>query len=239
MPLPRLLALPLLILLPLAVPAHAADSELDELAGKLGNEWRPVKTDQSRDIRTWAKLEDGKRYRSFKIEATLDATLDTVARVLFDFANYPHWFWQVREARLLKAVSPTEHYAYIVHDAPLNLPDRDVILHTTIEPVTASRPYALLKTTAAADYIPPRPPYVRMPHEEMEVRFTPLASGRVRMEVEGYVDPGGSAPVWATNFVQRSAPYAIAVGMRRMVMLPEYRDSREKPLFPLSTLPVL
>lgn len=220
MPLPRLLALPLLILLPLAVPAHAADSELDELAGKLGNEWRPVKTDQSRDIRTWAKLEDGKRYRSFKIEATLDATLDTVARVLFDFANYPHWFWQVREARLLKAVSPTEHYAYIVHDAPLNLPDRDVILHTTIEPVTASRPYALLKTTAAADYVPPRPPYVRM-------------------EVEGYVDPGGSAPVWATNFVQRSAPYAIAVGMRRMVMLPEYRDSREKPLFPLSTLPVL
>lgn len=119
MPFPRLpTGLALLLCLPLlTMVARAGDRNLDELTAKLGSEWRLVKNDHSRDIRTWAKLEDGKRYRSFKIEVRLDADLDTIARVLFDFDQYPRWFWEVREARLLKTVSPTEHYTYIVHRA--------------------------------------------------------------------------------------------------------------------------
>ncbi|HEX5360553.1 MAG TPA: hypothetical protein VFW49_05615, partial [Fluviicoccus sp.] len=30
-------------------------------------EWRPVKTDTRRNIRTWARLEDDKPWRSFKV----------------------------------------------------------------------------------------------------------------------------------------------------------------------------
>lgn len=222
-------------LMTLALTGHtlAANPDDEELTVRLGSEWRLVKNDQSRDIRTWAKLEDGKRYRSFKIEVQLDADLDTLARVLFDFDNYPKWFWEVREARLLKTVSPTEHFTYIVHNAPLGLPDRDVILHTTIEPATPSRPLALVKTHSAVNYLPAKPPLVRMLAEETLVRFSPMPDGGILMEVEGYVDPGGSAPIWATNFVQRSAPYAIAAGIRRMVKLDAYRNPGTAPRYSL------
>lgn len=121
-----------------------------------------------------------------------------------------------------------------MHNAPLGLPDRDVILHTTLEPATPSHPVAVVKTRADVRFLPEKPPYVRMLAEENLVRFTPAPGGNgVVMEVEGYVDPGGSAPIWATNFVQRSAPYSIAAGIRRMVKLDEFRTTRDQARFSL------
>ena len=42
-----------------------------------------VKNDRMRNLKTYARLEDGKRYRSFKVEAILDAPVEAVARVVF------------------------------------------------------------------------------------------------------------------------------------------------------------
>jgi hypothetical protein len=73
---------------------------------------------------------------------------------------------------------------------------------------------------------------VRMLAEDMTVRFTPLPGKRVKVEAEGYVDPGGSIPAWANNYVQRAAPYSIMVGMQRM--LETYEAAGQTPLpFPL------
>ena len=72
---PFLALLCLCLLLP-AAPALAAngDDDLDELRTPLGNEWRLTRHDQRRNIKTWSRLEDGKRYRSFKVEAELEGT---------------------------------------------------------------------------------------------------------------------------------------------------------------------
>ncbi|HEX5361844.1 MAG TPA: hypothetical protein VFW49_12315, partial [Fluviicoccus sp.] len=48
---------------------------------------------------------------------------------------------------------------------------------------------------------------------------------------EGFIDPGGSAPDWATNFVQRMAPYQTVLGLQRMIQSEENRNSREVPVF--------
>ena len=42
-------------------------------------------TDHVRNIKTWAKQEDGKRIRSFKLEVLIDGSLDAVARVPLNF----------------------------------------------------------------------------------------------------------------------------------------------------------
>ena len=156
-----------------AVPGRAED-DLDEFRSQLTSQWQLVKNDRMRNIKTYARLEDGKRYRSFKVEATIDAPVEAVARVLLDFDNYTRWFWKTRESKLLRQGSATEYFVYMVHDAPYGLPDRDTVLKGTIEPQTKSKPYVTLRVTALPDMLPAKPPLVRMVAEEMSIKFTPL-----------------------------------------------------------------
>ena len=54
---------------------------------------------------------------------TLDASLETVARVHFDVENIKRWFWETKESRLLKKVNDKEYYFYQVYNAPLTVPN--------------------------------------------------------------------------------------------------------------------
>ncbi len=218
---------------PAALAAPDEQDDLDELQGKLGNEWVQVKNDRLRNIKTFAKQEDGKRYRSFKVEAELEGTAEAGARVLLDFDNYGKWYWEVLSSKLLRRVSPTEYYMYMVHRAPGGLPNRDVILHATVEPQAKGKNYLLLRVKAVADYMEQRPPLVRMPAEDMTVKFTPLSGNKVQVEAEGYIDPGGKVPTWAINFIQRSAPYSVMVGLQRMIRLDEYAKAKTPLPFPV------
>ena len=204
------------------------DDDLDELQMKLSNEWSLVKNDKLRDVKTYARLEDGKQYRSFRATVTMkDVRPETLVRVLLDFDNYNKWYWQVLDTKLIRRVSPTEYYVYMVHKAPAGLPDRDVILHAVVELQTAAKNYVVLRVKAEPGMLPAKPPLVRMIAEDLSVKFTPVEGGDIQVEAEGYVDPGGKVPSWAANFVQHSAPYSVILGMLRMVKKEEYTRARD------------
>ena len=114
----KLLALPLCLLFATSSAQAAKDDDLDELQTKLTNQWTMVKNDQRHGLKTFAKQEDGKRFRSFKVEATLDGDMASFVRMITGFEDYKKWSWQVLESKLLKKVSPTEYYFYVTHDAP-------------------------------------------------------------------------------------------------------------------------
>lgn len=211
--------------------AYADSNDLDEFRSKLTNEWLLVKNDRLRKIKTYARLEDGKRYRSFKVEATLETSVEALARVLLDFENYTRWFWKTRESKLIRQHSPTEYMVYMVHDAPYGLPDRDTVIKGTLEPQAKNKPYVTLRVTATPDALPAKPPLVRMIAEEMTIKFTPIGNNQVEITTEGYFDPGGVVPAWAANFVQRNAPYAVIVALQRMTQRSEY-NHKSKLLLP-------
>ncbi len=210
-----------------------ADDDMDDLRTKLGHEWMLMKNDRLRNIKTYARLEDGKQYRSFKIEAELDTSVEALTRVLLDFDSYTKWYWKTRESRLVKQNSSTEFVVYMVHEAPYGLPDRDAVLHGIVEPQTRNKRYVTLRVNALPDFMSPKPPLVRMPAEDMVVKFSPLANGKIQLEAEGYFDAGGTVPVWAANFVQRTAPYSVILGLQRMADRDEYRKSKKPLPFPV------
>ena len=217
------------ILLLSSAPAMAARDELDDLRAdeKQKNEWVLVKKDRLRDITTWAKLEDGKSIRSFKIEMIAKANLETIARVHFDVANIKRWYWHTNESRLLKKVSNKEYYYYQILNSPFTVPDRDVIIHTVIEPYTAKRGYMAMTQKAVPNFMPEQPGMVRVLALNYSLKFTPIDKETTRIDVEGYGHPGGVMPAWSINFVQRSVPYITMLGLARMLRLPEYRESKE------------
>ncbi|RZU38362.1 hypothetical protein EV700_2293 [Fluviicoccus keumensis] len=209
--------------------AWAANEELDELRASDSNEWQQVKNDKYHHIKTWSKREDGKRIRSFKVEAVMDSSLEAIARATFDFENYPRWYFKMKQSKVLKQVSPTEVYFYQVFSAPPGLPDRDVVVHLNIDPYSPRRGYFRLNIAAAPDYLPPQPGLVRMPGFNMTTTYTPLPESKWKLDVEGYIDPGGTAPTWATNYVQRNAPYQVLLGLQRVSSSEEYTQSK-KPM---------
>jgi hypothetical protein len=219
-----LISLSLMTFVPLS---YASNDDLDELQGKLGNEWVIIKNDRRRNIKTYAKQEDGKRYRSFKVEAILDSSVEAGARVLLDVKNYTKWYWEVIESRMLAQISPTEYYIYLVHRAPVTLPDRDVILHATVELQKKPSDPIIVRIKSVPDYIAEKPPLIRMPAEDMILYVTPLPNNKVKIYVEGYVDPGGRVPTWSNNYIQRIAPYSILLGLLRMMTSDTYRYAKD------------
>lgn len=215
--------------------ARAANNdELEELRPTVSREWILTKDDRLRHIKTYFRLEDGKQYRSFKVEAVFVASMQTLANVLLDFDNYTKWYWKTRESRLIKQQSSTEYTVYFVHEAPHGLADRDVVLQCIIEPQTKVKRFTTLKVTALPNFLPVKPPLIRMPAEDISIKFSPLPNGKIQLEAEGYFDPGGSSvPIWATNFIQRTAPYVVIRNFQRMLEREEYRNSKKPLPFPV------
>lgn len=213
----------------LQVPAAlAASDDLDELRdADLGkaNEWHLVKNDAIRHIKTYSKQEDGKRVRSFKVEMLVDAPMETVARVHYDPDNLKRWFWETTDSKMLKKVSPYEFYYYQKFNAPVTMPDRDSVLHATIQPYTARKGFMVINLKAAPDFIPREKGLVRVTAQDMAIRLTPSGKDKTRLEVEGNIDPGGVSPIWAINAIQRMAPYSSMVGLQRIVQDPVYRNA--------------
>lgn len=211
------------------VGATQVSANLDDLrdVSPEDNGWKLQKKDSRHKIKVYIKNEEGQKIRSFKVEAVIDAPIETLLRVQSDVDNYMRWYFATTEVKFLKKVSNREFYFYVVHDAPIGLPDRDVILRTVIEPMNKKQPYVQLKMTSVPDYMPIRPPYERMVAENYIVRYTPLSKTQTLREVEGFINPGGSSPAWAINFVQGKGPYTNMMGIRRMATLPQYKDSKE------------
>ncbi len=213
--------------------AFAAVGDLDELRDSGNkNEWRLQKNDNRHNIKVYVKNEDGQAVRSFKVEALLEAPVETLARIQFDVENFTRWYFATMEAKMLKKISDREYIFYMVHDAPVGTPDRDVILKVTIDPITKKKPYVGLKFTALPDYLPVRPPYVRMLAEDYTVKWIPQDNNtKTKLESEGFIHPGGIAPSWAVNFAQGKGPYANMMGLRRMLFLPQYNDPKAPIMF--------
>jgi len=217
-----------LSLLIASLPAIAlAEKDLDDFRSEASkNEWRLSKSDKLHNIKVYVKNEEGKNIRSFRVEAMLDAPLEVVTRVQSDVDSYTRWYFATLEAKLLKKVSDKEFIFYLVHDAPIGMPDRDVVLKATIEPMTAKRPFVVIKMVSIPDFIPARPPFVRMNAENYVVKFTPQGKDKTLLESEGFIDPGGVSPSWAINYIQGKGPYTNMMGMQRMINLPQYRDAK-------------
>jgi len=206
----------------------ALAADLDDLRNTANsNEWRLQKNDARHKIKVYVKNEEGQKIRSFKVEGVIDAPIETILRVQSDVENYARWYFEIAEVKFLKKVSDKEFYFYLVHDAPIGLPKRDVILRTIIEPMSKKQPFVQLKMTSVPDYMPPRSPFIRMEAENYVLRYTPISKTQTLREVEGFINPGGNAPSWAINFVSGKGPYTNMMGIRRMAAMPQYADSKE------------
>lgn len=209
--------------------SYAANELADVRPERNKSEWLLVKHDATRNIKTYIREGDAKRI-NFKVDAIIEGSLETVARVHFDVDKIKSWYWETMDSKLLKRVSSTEYYYYMKYNAPVTMPDRDAILHAVVEPYNAQKGYMQLTIKAVPDFMPAQGNLVRVQEQNMTVKFTPITKDKVHLEAEGFVDPGGVAPTWAMNFVQRNAPYSTMLGLQRQVNMAAHNGTLNEPL---------
>lgn len=229
-----------LLLLSLLVPiAHADDLlPVSQEVGAPGTApdaqgWWLVKDDKHRDIHCFARAEDYKEQRSFRVSATINGKPDDLAQVLLGFDGYANWLWSARESRLLKRVSATEYYLYVVYDSPYPLANRDSVLHARVKPQGHGDDRLILTVSAAPTYYPVQPGLVRMTTEDFTLVFTPLPGDRIEADLAGVMDLGTDVPTWAANFVRDEGPYYTMRGLQRLAQEPRNIGVRQQLPFPV------
>ena len=93
------------------------------------------------------------------------------------------------ESKLLKRVSDTEYYFYFRLKMPLGVPERDIVVHATVQPYSTKTGFLGISYSAAPDFIPPKPGVVRFPAYETSTKLIPLGENKVEEHMEGYVEP--------------------------------------------------
>lgn len=175
--------------------------------------WVLIRADKLRHINIFSKIEEGRRLRSMKAEAELDATVERVTRTLTDFPGFGGWLWNLKYVKVVRQLSPGEWLLHLVFRTPGGLPDRDVVLRYEIQ--TTNPHLTLIQARDVPDFPVNDPAVVRIPDMSLTLRVEEMENGRSRFSSQLQVDPGGRVPVWAANFVQRRAPYATMLGLIR------------------------
>jgi hypothetical protein len=150
----------------------------------------------------------------FRGTVRINSTTQQIMMVLTDFADYPNWVYQCKEARIVEEVSNTEAYIYQVIDLPL-VRDRDILLHGKTISVDSGNDITI-QLNAVPDYCQ---------HKNTTVCQTAINSNRVHVtqsvgsihlkqidqdwvEVtwQQHLDPDGAIPDWATRLLLANVP---------------------------------
>lgn len=210
------------LLSPVLVHAEDAGQE-DPDAKELGQDWKLIKEDRTRNIKVFLRKDSNYRLTVNRMQAVFEAPLSSIVAACMDVDNMVHWIWRLRSAEQLKKGAPNDQYLYFVINGPYGVDDRDAVIRTHIaqDPQTKA---VTLTTKTEDNFLPEKPPLVRMAKLEMNWKFTPRPDGSVDAEMVGVIDPGGKIPAWTANMVQRSALYSSLKSLMRLVKQDKYRN---------------
>lgn len=208
--------LPLLLATLMSLNSYAALEDENNNLSLHDKDWHLVKKDSRHGISTYSKREDQKAYRSFKTEVIYEQPFDVTACHQLDANNFTKWFMNTKESRLLKRISDTEFYMYLRFNAPLAVPDRDVILKVSIQPYSEKKPVLTVSYKAVPDYLPTVAKVVRIPVWDVTTVIKPIDNQQTQEITMGYAESGeGGIPIWLINFFQRQMPYTNSLARGR------------------------
>ena len=173
-------------------------------------------------IMVYTRYAEGSDLKEVRVVSEVNSTLSGCVALIMDLKNYPNWIYACSEASVLSVVNSQERYQYQVTDVPWPVSDRDVVSDFKIVQDESTK---VITTTNSNDpgHIPDKEGRVRVQQFNTTYRLSPLPNGKVKVEFELYVDPGGSIPAWLINANIVTAPYKTTVAMFKQ--LPAYQSA--------------
>ena len=187
------------------------------------NQW-VLKTDEA-DIQVYTRTVPSSPYKALKTVCTLQTTLTSVAAVLLDVMRTPEWVYGTSTCSILKQESPSVVYYYAEMGMPWPVANRDFIVKISMTQDPVTKVITVLAENQPA-FIPEKKKLVRIQNSSGKWQITPLQAGRVRVEYQLYVDPGGSVPATLVNLFSGKGPFESFRNLKKQVTLKEYSNAR-------------
>jgi hypothetical protein len=166
----------------------------------------------------WLKNVPGQELKQFKKEAMISGDIQTAYKILKDVQNMHLWYDKVKKVSLLKTISDHEGIYLLEYDLPFPFEDRIATVRGKIDMAADKNSF----TVETKNYPFPIP----ADKKKMELITTIYSSWKIseinnthiKIIHEGYMNPGGSVPVWLTNESITSGPPKTLSGFKKMMV---------------------
>lgn len=175
-------------------------------------------------IQLYTKSVPASPYKALKTVCTLQTSLSSVAAVLLDVERSKEWVYGTSSSRLLKQETPSVVIFYAEMGMPWPVTNRDFIVKISLTQDPVSKSITVLAENQP-DYLPEKKKLVRIHSSSGKWLIDPLPNGRVRVEYQLYVDPGGNVPAALVNLFSGKGPIESFRNLRKMVARKEYANA--------------
>ncbi|MFH1161166.1 MAG: START domain-containing protein [bacterium] len=167
-------------------------------------------------IKMYTRKEHGGPFKSFKGVMEIRSTMEMIATVVGNVKNFDWWDDDIRELKVLGHMDNVYSQYYLIYDVPWPLQDRDLCVDAriTIDSVSGKK---IIHATPLLGVIPEEPDMVRITNYWQRWTIEPLEHGRIRLTLEGFVDPGGIVPSWLYNMVITDTPLNLMREVKKRV----------------------
>ncbi len=167
-------------------------------------------------IKVFTRKETNSKFKSIRVEATLNGTLDKLLRVLMDAGSNKNWVYNTNNSYIIKRLGTYETISYTETNVPWPGSNRDIPLHMHLIPDRKSNTLKVI-TKGEPEAIPQKKGIVRIPYFNSwwDVKY----DGRNKLSIVYFLemDPGGSVPAWLVNMFIAKGPYETFTGLVKVM----------------------
>jgi hypothetical protein len=157
-----------------------------------------------------------------KGECLLDASLETVARVMLDVSSYPQWVADCEEARKFNCTDLYTCKLYLDLAMPWPVRDRDIVLQSSTD-MNLSDGWIVGAVYALSDeLIPVHKNRIRIKSMHGKWVFKRISANKTMATFTIWADPAGLIPPIVINIASIDIPFRTLQGLRRMVRKENY-----------------
>lgn len=177
-------------------------------------------------IKVFTRETEGCPIDEFRGVSEVTATIDTIEKIIKDVNAQPAWMADCLYARVLKEYDKDHLVCYNVLNLPWPLSDRDLLIDIKIFKDKSGKKLSCEMSAYPQDIIPVEKKFVRIRDFRASCRFEQISSDKCSVEYINRVNPMAPIPDAIANSVARNNPFNTIKGLKKMVLLPKYRDKQ-------------
>ena len=189
---------------------------------RYANNWQLTK--EKEGIQVFTKNTPNSSLKSFRGVISIPTHLSAILTAISDTSVHSDLFPYNKQMQVIKQISITESYQYIVTVLPWPAKSRDSIIHTFLKQNKTTKTIQIT-LNGVPNYIPVKPNLIRIQNLSGRWLLVPEKNG-IKVVYEMHIDPAGNLPTWLVNNLSVDLPFITLSNLRKLVKQPKYQKAK-------------